>query len=94
MLVTGASGFVASHIIKQLLEDGQYRVRGTIRSLANEERADAIRKLVDNPKFELELVEADLLKEDSWKKYEIEFYALRILFATIETATYVSSQRA
>lgn len=75
MLVTGASGFVASHIIKQLLEDGQYRVRGTIRSLANEERADAIRKLVDNPKFELELVEADLLKEDSWKKYEIEFYA-------------------
>lgn len=35
ILVTGASGFLASHIVKQLLEKG-YRVRGTIRSLKDE----------------------------------------------------------
>ncbi len=32
VLVSGATGFVASHIIKQLLERG-YRVRGTVRDL-------------------------------------------------------------
>ena len=30
VLVTGASGFVATHLIKQLLEQGHYRVRGTV----------------------------------------------------------------
>lgn len=33
VVVTGASGFIASHIIKNLLETG-YRVRGTVRALA------------------------------------------------------------
>jgi nucleoside-diphosphate-sugar epimerase len=37
--VTGASGFIASHIVKQLLEKG-YTVYGTVRSLANKERVD------------------------------------------------------
>ena len=32
VLVTGASGYIAQHIILQLLAKG-YRVRGTIRSL-------------------------------------------------------------
>ena len=31
VLVTGASGFVATHVIKQLLEQGRYRIRGTVR---------------------------------------------------------------
>ena len=30
VLVTGASGFVATHLIKQLLEQGRYRVRGIV----------------------------------------------------------------
>ena len=28
VLVTGASGFIATHLIKQLLEQGRYHVRG------------------------------------------------------------------
>jgi hypothetical protein len=32
VLVTGASGFVATHLIKQLLKQGRYRVRGTVRN--------------------------------------------------------------
>ena len=59
------SDFIATHIIKQLLELG-YRVRGTVRSLKNEEKVAPLRKLVNYPKHELELVEADLLDEGSW----------------------------
>ena len=38
VLVTGASGFIATHLIKQLLEQGRYHVRGTVRSLKKEEK--------------------------------------------------------
>lgn len=38
VLVTGASGFIATHLIKQLLEQGRYRVRGTVRSKKKEEK--------------------------------------------------------
>ena len=67
ILVTGASGFVASHICKSLLELGA-RVRGTVRSLENEEKVGFLRGLVENPKHKIELVEADLLKEETWKR--------------------------
>lgn len=33
--VTGASGYIAGHLVAQLLEAG-YKVRGTVRSLSNE----------------------------------------------------------
>ncbi|KAK4337227.1 hypothetical protein RND71_043733 [Anisodus tanguticus] len=65
VLVTGASGFVASHIVKTLLELGA-KVRGTVRSLQNEEKVSFLRNLVENPAHPLELVEADLLKEETW----------------------------
>ena len=38
VLVTGASGFVGAHLIKQLLEQGRYRVRGTVRSKKRQEK--------------------------------------------------------
>ena len=65
ILVTGASGYIASHIVKKLLEKS-FRVRGTVRSLKDEKKVAPLRKLVPNPKHELELVEADLLKEETW----------------------------
>ena len=65
VLVTGASGYIATHIVKQLLELG-YRVRGTVRSLTDDKKVAPLRKLVDKSKHELELVEADLLNENSW----------------------------
>ena len=59
VLVTGASGFVASQIVKQLLEDG-YRVRGTVR---DPERTRSEGHLTGLPGADegLELVKADLL---------------------------------
>jgi len=34
VLVTGASGYIASHLIKALLSKGKYRVKGTVGSLS------------------------------------------------------------
>lgn len=36
VLVTGASGYIASVLTKTLLEDGRFRVRGTVRSKKKE----------------------------------------------------------
>ena len=65
VLVTGASGFVASHIILQLQQEG-YKVRGTVRNLKNEEKLKPLYELCPDTAHQLELVEADLLNEDSW----------------------------
>ena len=61
-LVTGASGYIAMHVIDQLLKQGQV-VRGTIRSLNDKEKVDALKKL--GP---VELVEANLEDAESWKR--------------------------
>lgn len=44
MLVTGATGYLAGWVIHDLLKIG-YKVRGTVRSLANKERYEALYKL-------------------------------------------------
>jgi nucleoside-diphosphate-sugar epimerase len=63
ILVTGASGFVALHVINKFIKEG-YKVRGTVRSLKDESKLAPIRRL--GTKDNLELVEADLLNENSW----------------------------
>ena len=65
VLVTGASGFVAQHVILQLLAKG-YEVRGTLRSL---KRADEVRGVLvkhDAGAKDIELVEADLGADAGW----------------------------
>ena len=65
VLVTGATGFIGLHCVKQLLERG-YFVRGTIRSKLREpEVTQALEKYNLNIKH-LELVETDLLRDDGW----------------------------
>ena len=65
-LVTGAGGYIATHVIQQLLSAGNYRVRGTVRSLQNEEKVKALKELVPDAKYPLDLCEADLEKKESW----------------------------
>ena len=60
-LVTGASGYLASWIAKDLLEQG-YRVRGTVRSLDDAPRVAALQQLLPG----IELVAADLRDEAGW----------------------------
>lgn len=66
VLVTGASGFVASHCVLQLLERG-VRVRGTVRALGNARKVQPLRDL-DPAGQLLELVEADLEQDAGWKE--------------------------
>ena len=68
VLVTGASGFVACHIVKQLLCGEEYVVRGTVRNLSNETKCKPLKNLVPNAKYSLELVEADLLNKECWAR--------------------------
>ena len=66
VLVTGASGFLASHVINQLLESEKYQVRGTVRDINNETKTTPLYALYPNAKYPLELVQADLLEPNSW----------------------------
>ena len=66
VLVTGATGYVATHTIQQLLISGNYRVRGTVRSLKNEEKVKSLQELVSDAKYPLELCEATLEDKECW----------------------------
>lgn len=67
VLVTGARGFIAKHVIAELLLAG-YSVTGTLRSTAAEaEVRAAVRKRV-NPGTQLDFVVADLLSDAGWSE--------------------------
>ena len=60
-VVTGATGFVASELVKQLLEKG-YIVRGTVRTLHNESKVQHLQRLGKALPGQLTLHEANLLQ--------------------------------
>merc|ERR1719379_1736665 len=68
VLVTGASGFLGSHVVKQLLDDG-FSVRGTVRSLPASTANDFLRAM--DTMGQLELVQADLVNtpQATWDSY-------------------------
>ena len=65
VLVTGASGYVAGHAIKVLLEAG-YKVRGTVRKVADTKKYDYLRSLPGASPETLQFVEADLTDTKGW----------------------------
>jgi dihydroflavonol-4-reductase len=67
ILVTGASGYIASHCIKILLDQG-FNVRGTVRSLARKEKYQFLYEVSPNSATQLTLVEAELENVESWRK--------------------------
>ena len=66
VLVTGGTGFVGSHCIVQLLNQG-YQVKTTLRSLDRKNEALEMQTLGGITSFEnLEFIQADLTREDNW----------------------------
>lgn len=67
-LVTGGSGFVAQHLVNDLLQRG-LRVHTTVRSLGNAKKVDSLKTLQERyPAGQLRLFEADLLEWGSFKE--------------------------
>ncbi|MEQ9815701.1 MAG: NAD-dependent epimerase/dehydratase family protein [Azospirillaceae bacterium] len=65
VLVTGASGFIAKHIVLDLLKKG-YRVRGTVRDKA---KGEAVRQTMEENGADpagLDIAEADLGSDSGW----------------------------
>lgn len=65
ILVTGGSGYLASWIIKQLLDDGK-EVRTTVRNLSQKDKSAHLTALAVKSKGTLTFFEADLLKKGSF----------------------------
>ena len=65
VLVTGASGYIAGHCIRELLEQG-YPVRGTVRSLSAVDKIVHLRLIAEQTAGRLEFVEADLADDRGW----------------------------
>ncbi|MGW1747917.1 NAD-dependent epimerase/dehydratase family protein [Streptomyces sp. NPDC002092] len=77
VLVTGGSGFVGCHLVDRLLERG-YRVRTTVRSVANSAKAAPLTALQGRFPGRLEIFEADLLVDgafdEAMKGCEVVFH--------------------
>lgn len=87
VLVSGASGYIACHVVKQLLESGKYVVRGTVRNLNNEKKVTPLQNLCTNAKYPLELAEAELLDEHCWERYIN--YTIRFSFLFLTDSTFI-----
>ena len=64
VVVTGASGYIGSHIVANLLSKGR-NVRGTVRDITDSERTSHLSNLPIGKNGSLEIVEMDLLDENS-----------------------------
>lgn len=65
--VTGASGYLASWIVAQLLDEG-HRVHATVRRLADAGKVQHLRELAQRHPGRLALFEADLMTQGSFDR--------------------------
>ena len=66
ILVTGGSGYIASWIIKFLLENGK-DVKATVRDKSDEKKVGHLLKIGEKSSGKLELFEADLLQSGTFE---------------------------
>ncbi|WP_280485790.1 NAD-dependent epimerase/dehydratase family protein, partial [Nocardia cyriacigeorgica] len=65
VLVTGATGFIAGHVIAELLNHG-YAVRGTVRSLTDARKRQHLVELAERAGGEIDFAAADLDRDEGW----------------------------
>lgn len=64
--ITGITGYIGSHVAKLFLQDGGFRVRGTVRDLNNQAKLAPIQQAFGQELFDkMDLVAADLLDDAS-----------------------------
>ena len=66
--ITGITGYLGSQTCLYFLQDGGFRVRGTVRSMANITKMDPIKKGFGELFNQLEVVEGDILDAVAMKK--------------------------
>jgi dihydroflavonol-4-reductase len=65
VVITGVTGYLGSQTCLTFLQDGSFRVRGTVRSTSNEQKMTSLKAGFGKYFEQLELVEADLNDEAS-----------------------------
>ncbi len=65
VMVTGATGYVASWLVKKLLDEGLV-IHAAVRNPDNEDKLAHLNKLAANAKGEIKYFKSDLLKEGSY----------------------------
>ena len=65
VLITGVTGYIGSQVLHSFLENGSFKIRGTVRSLQNAKKIDPLKEFFGEKWSSVELVEADLTKEKS-----------------------------
>lgn len=66
VLVTGASGYIASWIIRYLLEEG-FTVHGTVRQFVDKQRIEPLQAIAQDTPGKLRLFEANLLRHGDYQ---------------------------
>ena len=67
IFVTGGTGYIGSWVVKNLLEDG-YTVNLTVRDKSRKEKYEHLQNIADASIGKLELFEADLLVDGSYRE--------------------------
>lgn len=67
VLITGITGFIGSWVGKEFLNSAKdkYKIRASVRSLANQKKLDPLRKEYGEDFNQIEFVEADLTNKES-----------------------------
>lgn len=58
--ITGISGYIGAEVTMQFLQDGGYRVRGTVRDVNNQAKLEPLRQAFGEHYDSIELFQADL----------------------------------
>ena len=63
--ILGITGYVGAQVCLKFLQDGDYRVRGTVRNKTNDEKLDPLKEAFGDLYDQLEIVEADIMNDET-----------------------------
>ena len=89
VMVTGATGYVASWLVKKLLEEG-LTVHAAIRNVDDNQKIDHLKSIAKDSSGDIKFFEADLLKsgdyEEAMKDCELVYHTASPFITVVENA--------